>query len=297
MKALSELFDLLRLRASVYNNSKFCGEWQVSEHVLGQTCFHMPTEGECCLKIPQHEDIILSEGDIAFFPYEIAHVLCPVKLQSGTPSSIDYPSAKNIEGTGMLCGKFDFEHQGVSSVLDQLPSHFVIKNNSETPWLNALLQLIKNESHASNSSIILNRLCELLFIQALRHFLNHTHENTGFMTVYSNPKLNSAIDAIHNEPEKAWTIDDLAKLSAMSRTAFSLHFKQASGWTVMQYLTWWRMQLAWQKLREGQSVTSAALAVGYNSDASFSRAFKREFKVNVGQVRKSDFTHKTIKES
>lgn len=292
MQALSELFDLLRLSASVYNNAKFCGEWQVNEHVLGQTCFHMPTEGECLLKIPKHGDALLQQGDIVFFPYEIAHTLCPTDTQAGVPARVEYPSAKNINGIGMLCGQLMFEHQGTTRVLDQLPSYFIVKNNTETPWLQALLGLIIAESHTSNSSIILNRLCELLFIQSLRHFLSHSHEPAGFMTVYANKKLNKAIEAIHRKPEQPWNLEELAKLTNMSRTAFVTHFKLASGWTVMQYLTWWRMQLAWQKLREGSSVTATALAVGYHSDASFSRAFKREFNVNVGQVRKGHLTQR-----
>jgi len=287
MQVLSELFDLLRLRASVYNNAKFCGEWQGNEHVLGQTCFHMPTEGDCLLKLSKHDDVLLQQGDVVFFPYEIAHVLCPTKTQVvKTPSRVEYPNAKNVEGTGMLCAQFIFEHQGINRVLDQLPSYFIVKNNIATPWLNSLLELIVAESHASNSSIILNRLCELLFMQSLRHFLSEAQEPAGFMAIYANQKLNKAVEAIHREPEKPWNLEELAKLVHMSRTTFASHFKLASGWTAMQYLTWWRMQLAWRKLREGNSVASVASAVGYHSDASFSRAFKREFNVNVGQVRK-----------
>jgi AraC-like DNA-binding protein len=72
----------------------------------------------------------------------------------------------------------------------------------------------------------------------------------------------------------------------MSRTRFAKHFKECSGWTAMRYLTWWRMQLAYEKLNSGQSVAQVAEHIGYNSEAAFSRAFSKEFKLTAGQVKK-----------
>jgi transcriptional regulator GlxA family with amidase domain len=129
-------------------------------------------------------------------------------------------------------------------------------------------------------------LCELLFAFALRHFSENTHHPQGLLNLFSNEQLNRAVQAMHNSPEKAWQLSDLADISAMSRSKFAQAFKKASNWTPMQYLTWWRMQLAWHHLQTGLTVAVVAEKVGYQSEAAFSRAFSKQFAQSAGSVRR-----------
>ena len=132
---------------------------------------------------------------------------------------------------------------------------------------------------------ILKRLSELLFAYALRCYAaNYEHEN-GILALYAHPRLAPAVQAIHKSPGQSWQIASLAEQCAMSRTQFAKLFTEVSGYTVMQYLTWWRMQLAWSKLRDGATIDQTAEDVGYRSTAAFSRAFKTEFDETVGSVR------------
>jgi AraC-like DNA-binding protein len=93
--------------------------------------------------------------------------------------------------------------------------------------------------------------------------------------------------AIHQAPSNSWTLASLARCAAQSRTQFAKSFREVGGITPMEYLTWWRMQLAWLHLNDGDSVVSVAERVGYQSESAFMRAFKREFDFSAGQVRKN----------
>ena len=126
---------------------------------------------------------------------------------------------------------------------------------------------------------------ELLFSYALRCYAENFDHEKGLLALYAHPKLAPALQAIHEKPAYPWQLANLASECAMSRTQFSNLFTEIADSTAMQYLTWWRMQLAWSELSTGTSVEQVAEAVGYRSSAAFSRAFKSEFGETVGAVR------------
>jgi len=107
----------------------------------------------------------------------------------------------------------------------------------------------------------------------------------SMLALYSDERIALAVAEIHRQPASEWRLEQLAKKAMMSRTVFSEKFKSLSGWTVGQYIAWWRMQLAWQQLRNGDAVANVADNVGYKSEAAFSRAFKKMFEVSPGKVR------------
>ena len=123
--------------------------------------------------------------------------------------------------------------------------------------------------------MILKQLAESLIIHSIRSYIMSGEFEIGILKLIADNKLSKALKAIQNEPEFGWTVEHLARESAMSRTAFETKFKQVSGWTPIEYLTWWRMQKAWALLSEGEPVLHVAEKVGYRSDAAFSRAFKK----------------------
>ncbi|GAA3935195.1 AraC family transcriptional regulator [Litoribacillus peritrichatus] len=286
MDAFSELIRVFRLKVTIYHNAKVCGDWLIREHSQSNTCFHMATLGACELEVPGHLSCILNAGDLVIFPRELPHKMVPVGQQVGPQQHKKYSAPGS--GVGMLCGQVMFEHSGSQKLLGVLPPVFVVSNSSQTPWLKHLLDLILEESFhpTSASDEIVDRLSELLFTYALRDYFIHNPQEPGILALYGHPKLSKVIQAIHQQPNYPWTLEALASSANQSRSTFAETFKRACGWTAMQYVTWWRMQLAWSKLRSGESVAEVSEAVGYNSEASFSRAFSKEFSVSAGKVRR-----------
>ena len=287
-EALSDIIRLFRMNVDVYHNAQACGNWLFSEHSLGDTCFHMVTKGECRLDVPGHMSTQLNVGDLVIFPREIPHTMGPIGEASGPELVLPFDQAGDIPGTGMLCGQARFDHQGSAHLLDALPTVFIVPFNREHEWLCSLIHLIIKESENPGlaSSAIVDRLSELLFVYALRQYLLDHRDRQGILALFADGRMAKATSAIHEAPDKDWTLDLLAKKSGMSRTSFAETFRRISGWTPVKYLTWWRMQLAWGKLSEGQTSAGVADQVGYRSEAAFSRAFLKQFGVSAGKVRR-----------
>ena len=214
--------------------------------------------------------------------------MVPVKAQTGEQAWFDYRVAQDIEGTGLLCGEMRFQHKGSRYILDALPPVFVIRYDASNPWLRSLLEMIVTENMCVSpaSKALLDKLSELLFTYALRQYLTDNPGEVGMLAIYGHARLAQAINAVHQHPEYEWTLESMAKEAALSRTTFVETFKAVSGWTPGQYLTWWRMQLAWSKLRSGESTAEVANSVGYKSESAFSRIFQKTFSTAAGKVRR-----------
>lgn len=288
MEALSDLIRLFRMHVEVYHNAQICGNWLYRESHLGDTSFHMVTKGECNLDVPGHLNTILNAGDLVIFPREIPHTMYPVGEEFEEQKVIPFSQVQGESGTGMLCGQASFDHTGSQYLIDALPKVFLVRFNEENEWVCNLIKMIMTESVNPNiaSQAILNRLSELLFIYALRQHLIDHEGNLGILALYSEPRIQKAIAAIHSSPAHNWTLETLAKEANMSRTSFAEKFRQLSEWTPAKYLTWWRMQLAWSKLSQGDGSAEVADHVGYKSEAAFSRAFQKHFDISAGKVRR-----------
>lgn len=286
LSAFSDFISLLRLEVNIYHNAKVCGDWVINEHTLGATCFHLVTQGRCQLEVPGHLSTQMNIGDLVIFPRELAHSMHQIDDFSGPQQHLSYDNAR--QGTGMLCGEVQVMHLYQSQLLNALPAVLFIANNDQVPWLNNMLALLVNQSQQQEQGdpVILNRLCELLFVYALRHYQQNQPSQSGILALYSDNRLANAIKAFHQAPGLKWDLVNLAKQAGMSRTVFSASFKRLSGWTVNQYTTWWRMQIAWEQLRRGDKVIDVALQIGYQSEAAFSRAFQKQFGLSAGQVRR-----------
>lgn len=288
MDALSELLKLIRLHASIYHNALVCGNWCIEERELGATCFHMVTSGACRLTIPGHIDRILNIGDLVIFPKEISHKMLPIAPARGAQVHIPFPEVTDQQGTGLLCGEIHFEHHTAERLISALPDFLIINNDNHCFWLKPIAELMIRESlkTARNDSVFLDKLAETLFIYALRHFTDTQHSNISVLALYAHPRLSVAINDFHQSPSQVWTIEKLANTAAMSRTAFAKTFKEVSGLTAMEYVTWWRMQLAWKILSQGEAISEVAEKVGYQSESSFLRTFKNIMGTNAGSLRK-----------
>ncbi len=287
--AFSQMLHLLQLDVSVYYNAKVCGNWRMTEHNLGATAFHVVMSGSTILDVPGHFKGVLNGGDVVIFPRELPHSMVSAVPLQGEVRHLDYRAAQDLDGTGLLCGAAQFSHQGGRFILDALPSVFVIRYQPANYWLRSLLEifLAENLQAGPASKVIFDRLSELLFIYALRQYLTDHPQHAGMLALYGHPRLARAVNAVHRQPDVEWTLEAMAQEAALSRTAFAEAFKAASGWTPGQYLTWWRMQLAWSLLSGGESTAEVAHRIGYKSEAAFSRAFQKMFHTAAGQVRRA----------
>ncbi|EPJ52484.1 MAG: hypothetical protein OFPI_13480 [Osedax symbiont Rs2] len=281
---------MLQMQVQVYHNAKVCGQWRINEHELGATCFHIVTEGSCSLEVPGQLSCQLNSGDLLIFPRELPHSMGALETSAEPQLHLNYQEASALSGTGMLCGKVSFSHPAAQQILAALPPVLIIRREHSGDWLEQLLSLIITASYQQHcaSTVVLDRLSELLFIYALQqHFsCQKQFSERSFMALYNHPRLVKALAAMHANPQRNWSLAELAVTANQSRTTFSNSFRSVSGWTVMQYLSWWRMQLAWGLLLQGQTVANVCDQVGYQSQAAFSRVFNKHFKLNAGEVRR-----------
>lgn len=287
MTALDDYFRLIQLHCEVYHNQQVCGDWMLTEHEEGQTCFHLVSHGRCRLEVGS-ESTLLDTGDVVLFPREVPHRLISLS-DRGPARHLPLTEGWQADATGLLCAAIHFEHRASEPLLNAWPNYLIVRRDADVArWLMPILeQLVAVSQQAGpGSQAIIDRLAEVVFLQVLRHQLTEAHQAHGFVAAYGHPRLSQAMNAFHAAPDQPWTLIEAAEAANMSRAQFARVFKSTTGWTWQGYQSWWRMQLAWSALERGQSVIETALSVGYQSEAAFSRAFYRQFERHAGAVRR-----------
>src|SRR5579862_8125877 len=196
--------------------------------------------------------------------------------------------------TTIVCGSFSFDRASLRPITQLLPSFILIKaDQARTLALHGTMQALASEmaEQVPGSEIVANRLAEVLFIQILRaHIASGPERNKGWLRAVFDPQMGTALGAIHDSVNTPWTVESLAEAAGMSRSSFAARFKELLGQTPMEYVTEWRMQKAMQLLQQrDKKLPEVARLVGYESDAAFSKAFKRVVRVNPGGYLKRGF--------
>src|SRR5580700_4182729 len=196
--------------------------------------------------------------------------------------------------TTIVCGSLSFDRASLRPITQLLPNFILIKaDQARTLALHNTLQSLASEmaDQAPGSGIVATRLAEVLFIQVLRaHIASEPGRNKGWLRAVFDPQLGTALSAIHDSVNTAWTVESLAEAAGMSRSAFAARFKELLGQTPLEYVTGWRMQKAMQLLEQrDKKLIDVARLVGYESDAAFSKAFKRVVGANTGEYIKRGF--------
>jgi AraC-like DNA-binding protein len=253
--------------------------------------YHVIARGSCWGHAVGHEPIRLREGDVIIFPRGDAHVLSSAPGMRGTPDlsqfvrgSLPLPLVYELGGGGeervrLVCGFLGCDERPYNPLLTALPTtiHLSTRDPS-TGWLGTLLNVAVKEagSRRAGGENILARLSELMFVEAIRQYLETLPPaESGWLAGLRDPVVGQALSALHGEPSGAWTVERLARLVGMSRSVLAERFMVMVGQPPMQYLAMWRMQLASRLLADGRPVANVAGAVGYESEAAFSRAFKK----------------------
>lgn len=286
LNALNQLFAVLKVRANVFHNGQYCGTWSVDTSGSSLMNFHVVTRGKCEIQV-EGEIFTLNEGDAIFMPMDASHKIA-ASIDNGATlnSSPSIPMTQLLEeeSTGLVCGHFAHQHPIFNRLLAQLPSVLVVKQK-KSGLASRILKLILEESNHSGLSpnYLLDRLSDSLLYVLFR---DNVDFGTGVFAAMNHPKLSKSFDLIHNNTDQRLSVEQLAKQAGMSRSAFSSLFKELVDLSPAEYLTQWRMTQAYRWLvDEGISTYEAALRCGYESDASFSKAFKRIIGSGPGEVR------------
>jgi AraC-like DNA-binding protein len=184
------------------------------------------------------------------------------------------------EHVRLLCCFLGCDERPYNPLLTALPPviHLTAAANAATGWLGTLLRMAIRESRGNRpgSENILARLSELMFVETIREYLDTLPPaETGWLAGLRDPVVGRALAALHAAPRDAWTVEGLARLAGLSRSVLAERFTAMVGQPPMQYLAMWRMQRAARLLADGGQVAAVAAAVGYESEAAFSRAFKK----------------------
>jgi AraC family transcriptional regulator, alkane utilization regulator len=309
MDALSNVLKSVRLEGAVYLNAEFTAPWCVqakfglasvrarlagAEHVV---FFHFLTEGGCKLRLADSADVLdVAAGDLVVFAQGEKHLmgsdlhLAPVEaaslIDADAAAGGDFIQMRHGGGgaaTRFVCGYLACSRSVCRPLLDALPRvlRIPIGDGPAAALLRELLRVGVRESSASRpgAGSVLAKLAELMFVEAMRRYVESLPpEGKGWLAGVRDAQIGRALALLHREPGKPWTVDDLAREVALSRSALAERFAALVGEPPMQYLMRWRLALAAQTLRSsGDAIARVAERSGYESEAAFNRAFKREF--------------------
>ena len=281
---LAEVVTLLQPGARFSKLVLGASPWRVSRSDAGQPFYCVILEGACRMVIDGHEPIELVSGDFVLIPaaYGVAmssHVPPPPGIQTLLPIALGNNEFRIGEpdsavDSRMMVGHCSFGSPDASLLVSLLPQLVHVRGEER---LATLVQLVRDESREQRPAreVVLSRLLEVLLIEALRSTAETT-ASPGLVRGLSDCRLAAAIRGMHEHPTRAWTVAELAKEAALSRSTFFERFNRAVGVAPMEYLLTWRMALAKDLLRRNEGrVAEVAQRVGYSSASTFSVAFTR----------------------
>ncbi|WP_109507178.1 AraC family transcriptional regulator [Nocardioides speluncae] len=305
---LGEALHFLRMSGTFYCRSELTAPWGLRLPPEPESMwFHVVSSGSCWLATDDDESQQLGPGDFALVPHGAGHLLYS-EAGVATPRvdrlRYEYASDRyailRYGGDGaptrVVCGTVRLGHPAARSLLSLLPPKLVIgstpMSSPEADWMYSTLRLIAAEGQQlrPGGEAVIMRLSDILVIQAIRSWIaGEPAGASGWLAALQDPPIGRAMSLVHRDPGQPWSVARLAREVDMSRSAFAARFTELVGEPVMQYVTRWRMQVALDRLRDERGVTASELAshLGYESEAAFSRAFKRIIGRSPGAVRRS----------
>jgi AraC-like DNA-binding protein len=288
---LADLLDTLRLATITYGRFELGAPWGIQlpdddvAHivVVGRGTAYLQPEGI-------HRPVVLSTGDLALLPHGGAHTLrdaagsVPQVLGPAECQRIRTARPVRLGGDGarttlvMAAFRFRMAHRTLSLQRLSRCIHIAADEPAASRWLASTVQMLIAESSSSDpgAAIVINRLADVLLVQAIRTFIATSDCGKHGLRALADPQIGSALALIHEQPGAPWTVETLAAAVTLSRSGFAARFSALVGAAPLEYLTRWRMTVAAKLLRESDlTMIDVARQVGYQSEASFNRAFKR----------------------
>lgn len=304
MNILNDILDTLGLKATIYFRTDFSSPWAITVPDFESAArFHLVIQGSCYVRFPSSDSYQLNAGDMIIIPKGQTHIISDQPNRpSETLESVlsENPLSHNevlilgdadpTASTQMLCGHFMFSKGADHPILHALPQHVMATNSTraENPWLDDVLRLITRRAFSSelSSPASLRRLSEVVFIELLQIGINRSPELKSIISGLHDKQIGHALKLIHDDPSYAWSVNELAKQVAMSRSRFAERFSNLLGVGPMTYLIEWRLQKALKLMSESQqSIQRIAQETGYQSAAAFTRAFSTKFGIPPKQYR------------
>ncbi|QAY86041.1 AraC family transcriptional regulator [Pseudomonas arsenicoxydans] len=314
LDAFSDVLRVIRLSGGVFLEAEFTAPWCLNGRISADDCkpfvaaprhiisSHFVASGHMQLRIDGEATIDVRAGELILLPRNDIHCFGSDLGIAPTSASdiIQPPQVGGIsrikcggggEATHLLCGFLGSETP-FSPLLSSLPSllKLDVRATALGAWIESSFRFAVSEIAAGRvgSTTVITKLSELLFVEAVSQYVaSLPAERRGWLAGLRDPHIGRALALLHARPTEGWTAEALAQEVGMSRSVFAERFTALVGQPPMQYLTLWRMHVAAQQLREGRgNVAQIGFSVGYESEAAFSRAFKRQFGTSPGTWRK-----------
>ncbi len=314
MDALSDVLRAVRLTGAIFFDVHASEPW-VAETPAGPSIvrkvfpdaehlipYHVLTQGTCWGSVEGEPPVHLAAGDVIVFPHGDAHTMASAPGLRGTPNHALYrrpsdgqlPFSVSMGDTQLnpshiVCGYLGCDATPFNPLLAALPRVIHISDRTGGA-IDAFVQfaIAETKERRPGGEVVLGHLSELMFVDVVRRYLETLPaDRTGWLAALREPFVGQALTALHRSPARAWTLESLAHEVGLSRSALAERFTQFVGQPPIQYLASWRMQLAANQLLAGtDSIATIAERVGYESEAAFSRAFKKTVGMPPSEWRK-----------
>lgn len=295
MDALSDVCSLLNVKDIHAGQMQLEGCWAMRFADKANRCvtFGAALRGSCWLSVDGvSEPLHIQAGDCYLIGTDLCYSksadprIAPHSFQpfheedvEPLPFKLDVQSSLQDGSGDTVAGvRFFLDELHHNPLLDVLPPVIHVRGDSEiAPMLRSMLSALSYEASKPRlgAAVVIDHLARILFVQVLRTYLEHEEHPTGWLGALADARIGSALSIMHRDVGKHWTVDDLAEAVGMSRSSFALRFKMLVGQTPLDYWLQLRMRGAAQALCSSKTVSSVAFAWGYESEKSFSKAFKR----------------------
>jgi AraC-like DNA-binding protein/quercetin dioxygenase-like cupin family protein len=297
---LSLVLNALQFKGQLFCYSKFTAPWAIRLKAKNHAHFHFVERGQVKIELEKSgAETFLTSGDLVILPHGSAHILRdndktqPVNVDRLFEKREDHILRHGGGGveTTAVCGGFTFENEIGNPIFSMLPEliHVPRDKMRAYAWLEPMLRLLAHEAQnpSEGSVSIIAHLTAIIFVQAVRSWIEMQPESqVGWLAALRDKQISAAMNLMHRNPNYQWTVAKLASEVGMSRSPFAGKFTSLVGEPPHAYLTKWRMNLAASYLRYDQmNIREIAEQVGYESQASFTNAFKRNFRISPKEYR------------
>ena len=302
MDVLTDVLNTFELKGWLSSRRPLVPPWRYDFAASKDSMFHVLSFGGAFLQVEgEAEPRRVEDGDVLLFPTGQPHALYDDPLSPQTRLvHLDYSPERGRQvvdsgGDGpqplLLCGAFHFDYPSDFPLLHRLPKliHISGTQGQLDRAFADIVHLIVRESASQQlgTEVVVRRLTELLFIQVIRLWVDQQAEaSAGWVGALRDQPISAALGLIHQSPAYKWTVQELADGAALSRSAFSARFSELVGEPPLAYLTRWRMLRATRLLKHEVKMETIAEQLGYESEAAFRKAFKREIGIPPAQYRR-----------
>ncbi len=296
---LTDVLSVGDLGSRIICRPELSAPWGLIFTPENKSYFHIIKRGVCYFYHEENRNsLVLHQGDVLFIPKVYNYRIVSSKNVKGRyyKDEISYAEKKSTKVKGetaaLICGSYQLSSNMSLPLFSLLPNyiHLTSDDINRFPELNQILQIILREDSLTDlgRDLVISRMLDVLLVQIIRIWLKCCEsESASWLSATQQKEISGVLSIIHNRPDERWTIDSLAKEVAISRTKLFNKFTEVVGITPIQYLTNWRIDLSKRLLLTTLSpIIEVANAVGYESEASFGRAFKKFEGLSPGKYRK-----------